>query len=64
LFDLSESFAGTPETVYSDSVHFTGERGYATLERELIRQGLIERIGERYRLWEKRRNAERPVWPH
>jgi hypothetical protein len=54
VFDLSEAFAVTPATVYSDSVHFTGETGYARLAEELERQGWIERITERYRAWETR----------
>ena len=67
VFDLSRAFAATSGTVYSDSVHFTGERGYEVLERELIRQGLIEKIEERYRLWRKRRetgHVRRSAWPH
>jgi hypothetical protein len=64
FFDLSGAFARTTETVYSDSVHFTGECGYETLERELVRQGLIEKIGERYRLWERSRHVRGPAWPH
>lgn len=67
FYDLSGSFASTTETVYSDSVHFTGELGYETLERELVRRGLIERIAERYRVWERQRAAgiaRRPTWPH
>jgi hypothetical protein len=52
LYDLSPAFADTGDTVYSDSVHFRGARGYQLLFAELQRQGLIERIGVRYREWE------------
>jgi hypothetical protein len=57
FYDLSRVFARTPETVYSDSVHFTGELGYELLERELVRQGLVERISEQYSVWEQRRRS-------
>jgi hypothetical protein len=52
-FDLAAVFRDTRETVYSDSVHFVGERGYAMLFEELRRQGLVERIAARYRAWEE-----------
>jgi hypothetical protein len=52
LYDLSPAFADTRATVYSDSVHFRGPLGYQLLFAGLERQGLIERIGERYRAWE------------
>jgi hypothetical protein len=51
VFDLTEAFHATPETVYSDSVHFTGERGFGMLFEEIQRQGLVTRIVERYRQW-------------
>ena len=53
FYDLTQVFAATPETVYSDSVHFTGARGYRMLASELDRQGLIGQIVTRYRHWEK-----------
>jgi hypothetical protein len=40
------------ETVYSDSVHFSGSTGYRMLAEELDRQGLIGQIAARYRAWE------------
>jgi len=52
LYDLSSVFADFGATVYSDSVHFRGPRGYRTLFAELERQGLLDRIRERYRAWE------------
>jgi hypothetical protein len=52
LYDLSPTLSDTHDTVYSDSVHFRGTRGYQLLFAELQRQGLIERIRERYREWE------------
>lgn len=54
LYDLSPVFSDASATVYSDSVHFSGPVGYATLFSELARQGLIDRICERYRDWEAR----------
>ncbi len=58
VFDLSGAFAGTSETVYSDSVHFSGPTGYARLATELAQQGWIERITERYRAWDSQRPVE------
>jgi lysophospholipase L1-like esterase len=52
FLDLTGVFAHTSETVYSDSVHFTGERGYALLFNEVERQGLLDRIAARYHQWE------------
>jgi hypothetical protein len=52
LYDLSSAFSDVGGTVYSDSVHFRGARGYQLLFAELERQGLIERIRERYHEWE------------
>ena len=52
LYDLSPVFTHASATIYSDSVHFHGPLGYATLFSELARQGLIDRICERYRDWE------------
>jgi hypothetical protein len=57
VFDLSGAFAGTSETIYSDSVHFRGAAGYAKLAADLEDQGWIERITERYREWE----AQSPI---
>jgi len=54
FLDLTGVFAYTSETIYSDSVHFTGERGYALLFDEVERQGLLDRIAARYRQWEAR----------
>jgi len=51
VFDLTEAFAGIETTVYSDSVHFTGELGNRRLLEELTRQGLVEQIAKRYREW-------------
>lgn len=56
LLDLTETFASTQGTVYSDSVHFTGETGFQLLEAEVERQGLIQLIEERYREWERSPN--------
>ena len=44
LVDLTHTFERTPETVYSDSVHFTGERGYAMVFEEIERRELLARI--------------------
>jgi lysophospholipase L1-like esterase len=66
LFDLTPVFARTPETVYSDSVHFTGERGYRMIHEELVRQGLLEKIAARYQAWDERRRTgsqRSSVWP-
>lgn len=52
LYDLTRAFAAVAAPVYSDSVHFRGGLGYATLFEELEEQGLIERLQERYREWE------------
>jgi len=54
LVDLTHTFERTPETIYSDSVHFTGERGYAMVFEEIERRELLARIAERYRAWERR----------
>lgn len=51
VFDLTRVFAHTPETIYSDSVHFEGERGYAMLAAEVVKQGLVDLIAARYRQW-------------
>jgi hypothetical protein len=56
LYDLTGVFADTPQPVYSDSVHFTGEIGYRRLFEELQRQGLVERIAKRYRDWSSSRS--------
>jgi hypothetical protein len=58
LFDLTETFAQTPETVYSDSVHFTGATGFRMLEQELERQGIVAWIEQRYRAWEEQPPAK------
>jgi hypothetical protein len=50
-YDLTGAFADVAGTVYSDSVHFTGELGYRRLFEELTRQGLVEKIAARYREW-------------
>ena len=52
VFNLTRTFSGTTETIYADSVHFAGERGYQMLLAELERQGLLEQIRRRYRAWE------------
>jgi hypothetical protein len=52
LYDLTAAFAATHDAVYSDSAHFRGPAGYQLLFAELQRQGLIDRIRERYREWE------------
>jgi hypothetical protein len=52
FLDLTGVFAHTSETVYSDSVHFTGERGYDALFDEVERWGLLDRIAGRYHRWE------------
>jgi hypothetical protein len=57
FLDETGVFAHTAETVYSDSVHFTGERGYAALFDEAERQGLLEQITALYRQWEARPTA-------
>lgn len=54
LVDLTRTFERTPETIYSDSVHFTGERGYAMVFEEIERHELLARIAARYRAWERR----------
>ncbi|HEV8144782.1 MAG TPA: SGNH/GDSL hydrolase family protein [Bryobacteraceae bacterium] len=51
FYDLTRVFRSTPEPVYSDSVHFTGERGYRMLFEELERQGLVREITQRYGVW-------------
>ncbi len=52
LYDLTDAFAATRESIYSDSVHFRGSRGYERLESELEQKGLIDRLQARYRAWE------------
>lgn len=52
FYDLTPVFAHTAAAIYSDSVHFSGPQGYAMLFDELVRQGLVDRIGARYRGWE------------
>jgi len=52
LYDLTDAFAATHESIYSDSVHFRGSRGYELLESELELKGLIDRLQARYREWE------------
>lgn len=52
LYDLTRVFAATTETVYSDSAHFRGARGYEMLFAELERRGFLDRLRERYRIWE------------
>jgi hypothetical protein len=68
LFDLTEAFAETPGTIYSDSVHFKGETGFRILEQELERRGLIQAIRERYKAWEAGGTEELPekvmAWRH
>ncbi len=59
LYDLTPVFAHTRATIYSDSVHFSGAQGYAMVFDELERQGLIDRIAERYR--DPYRPAGRPA---
>jgi len=54
FLDLTGVFEHSSETIYSDSVHFTGKRGYAALFDEVERQGLIDRIAARYRQWQAR----------
>jgi hypothetical protein len=61
FFDLTHVFEATGETVYSDSVHFTGPRGYAMLAAELHARGWVDSIAARYRAWEKGREGIR--WP-
>jgi len=53
LFDLTGAFENTSDTVYSDSVHFTGERGNRVLYEQLETQGLADEIERRYRAWER-----------
>jgi lysophospholipase L1-like esterase len=63
FFDLTGAFEQTSEQVYSDSVHFTGERGYALLFAELERRGLLEQIASQYRSWEARPDpAQKISW--
>jgi lysophospholipase L1-like esterase len=64
FLDLTGVFAHTSETVYSDSVHFAGQRGYAALFDEVGRQGLLDRIVARCHHWEGRQatiEAERKI---
>jgi hypothetical protein len=55
FLDLTGAFEAVPDTIYSDSVHFTGERGYTTLFQAIEREGLIDRIAALYGEWERRR---------
>ena len=77
VYDLSQVFAYTSETIYSDSVHFAGPRGYQALFAELESKGLLERIALRYRRWEAdqaeaksgaeakaNKEAEKLAWAH
>jgi hypothetical protein len=67
FYDLTGVFAQTHDTIYTDSVHFTGSAGYQMLAEELARQRWIERIAERYRAWEASDSARSAVsnrWPH
>jgi hypothetical protein len=59
FYDLTQVFAATPATMYSDSVHFTGATGYRMLAEELERQGLIGQIVARYKHWEAAVRPER-----
>src|SRR5579863_5884235 len=52
FLDLTGAFEHSAETVYSDSVHFTGQRGYALLFDQVERHGLLDRIAVRYHQWE------------
>src|SRR5579863_2377556 len=52
VLDLTGVFGQTTETVDSDSVHFTGERGDAALFDEVKRKRLTDQIAARYRQWE------------
>jgi hypothetical protein len=61
LYDLTDTFSQDSQTVYSDSVHFIGDRGYAALSRELERQGLIQQIAVQYRKWERRHEASQKL---
>ena len=54
VLDLTRVFENTPEMIYSDSVHFSGERGYAMLSAEIQKQGLFREITRRYQEWERR----------
>lgn len=65
LYDLTDVFASTADTIYSDSVHFRGPRGYALVFDDLARRGLIERIATQYRDWERTEESsqEGRVWP-
>lgn len=64
-YDLTRVFESTPQTVYSDSVHFTGETGYRMLAEELNRQGWIEEIARRYHAWQQREPLkEHSSWRH
>ncbi|MEO8097086.1 MAG: hypothetical protein ABI811_05250 [Acidobacteriota bacterium] len=61
VYDLTHTFRETPGTVYSDSVHFTGETGFRMLEEELERQGIVARITSRYRDWETEQSGLHPI---
>lgn len=52
LYDLTDAFASIHESIYSDSVHFRGPRGYELLESELEQKGLVDRLQAGYREWE------------
>lgn len=54
FLDLTPVFENMRETIYTDSVHFSGERGYIMLSAEIQKQGLIGNIERRYREWERR----------
>lgn len=63
VLDLTRVYENTSATVYSDSVHFIGERGYAMLSSEIERQGLIDEIARRYRDWERSpRRLNATIW--
>ena len=65
VFDLTPAFQQSRATIYSDSVHFTGEEGYRTIERELEQQGLIDKIARQYARWEERTlSAASSSWRH
>ena len=63
VYDLTQTFAATQETIYSDSVHFTGESGYRMLTEQLVKQGLLDQIAERYRTWQRQGSERSAIWP-
>lgn len=63
VLDLTHVFENIPETIYSDSVHFSGERGYAMLSAEVEKQGLLEAITQRYREWERGPRKKGQIMP-